>query len=343
MTNYCLSIGFATRQLAEDYTHELENLAHPSLQALSIFECAPNGLRWQIDAYYPTVDDATRSATVAISYGIALDDLAISAVEQTNWVRQSLDSLQPVQVGRFFIHGSHHRMRKPANAIGLEIEAGTAFGTGHHGTTRGCLLALQHLLRSWKPHRIVDVGCGSGILAIAAARATRRAVVAGDIDPEAVRVTRINARKNCVNLKVMRADGVDHRAIKINGPYDLVMANILASPLAAVASDFAHIVGDHGYLILSGLLWGQRQWIERVYRQFGFVPLLRLQVEGWATLVLCRRSMAKCPSHSRWALSSNRHGYTLGNHRLFDPQTRQRMSLRATPMSSRTRSSKAWS
>ena len=298
MTNHCLSIGPTTRELAENCARRLEAIAKPRIQALSISECDPTGMFWQVDAYYPSADEASRAATLAVALGFETDALTITSLEQTDWVARSLRILSPVRAGRFFVHGSHDRSLKPSNGIAIEIDAGTAFGTGHHGTTRGCLLALDHILQRRSPRRVIDIGCGSGILAIAASKATRRPVTACDIDPEAVRLTTLNARLNGAKVTAMRADGGNQRSIREGQPYDLIMANILARPLAALAPALARLAGKNRHLILSGLLTEQRQWIEQVYRPLGFMPDRRWHLEGWSTLLL-RRSTHKKTSPGR--------------------------------------------
>jgi ribosomal protein L11 methyltransferase len=298
MTNHCLSIGPTTRELAENCASRLEALARPRTQALSISECDPTGMFWQVDAYYPNADEASRAATLAVALGFETDALTITRLEQTDWVARSLRILSPVRAGRFFVHGSHDRSLIPSNAIAIEIDAGTAFGTGHHGTTRGCLLALDHLLRRESPRRVIDIGCGSGILAIAASKATHRPVTACDIDPEAVRLTALNARLNGAKVTAMRADGGNHRSIIEGQPYDLIMSNILARPLAALAPAFARLAGKNRHLILSGLLTEQQQWIEQVYRHLGFLPHRIWRLDGWSTLLL-RRLNLRHPGEGR--------------------------------------------
>ena len=165
-----------------------------------------------------------------------LTDGVIAPMPQQDWVRQSLEGLAPVTAGRFFLHGSHDRERRRPGGISLEIDAGTAFGTGHHGTTEGCLMALDRILKRRTPANILDVGCGTGVLAIAAAKATGRPALASDIDPEAVRVTLANAALNGVKPLVgsFVAAGLSHPRIAAGGPYDLIFANILARPLVAL-------------------------------------------------------------------------------------------------------------
>jgi ribosomal protein L11 methyltransferase len=177
---------------------------------------------------------------------------------------------------------------RPANSTAIEIEAATAFGTGHHGTTRGCLLALDHVLRTETPKRMIDIGSGSGILAIAYAKATRRPAWACDIDPEAVRLTRRHAQLNGTKVHAVLCEAGNRMFTARQ--FDIVMSNILARPLAALAPTVSRLSADRAWLVLSGLIAEQRPWIEYVYRQWGFFPRCRWGLEGWCTLLLRRNS-----------------------------------------------------
>src|SRR5262249_31699481 len=162
-------------------------------------------------------------------------------IDAKDWVKASQDALTPVEAGRFFVHGSHDRSRVPPNRIGIEIEAALAFGTGHHGTTRGCLLALNRIAKAKRPRRILDLGTGSGVLAIAAVRALRRRVLATDVDMSAVKTARDNARLNFAGgaITVVRANGLGARRLRDRGPFDLIFANILLEPLLRFAAPMA--------------------------------------------------------------------------------------------------------
>jgi ribosomal protein L11 methyltransferase len=280
------------RTLAEACAWHLENEIEAEAQALSLFEADAAGTAWQIEAYFACAEDAAEAArSLQAIADAAICAIAVEAVGKIDWVRQSLQGLGAIRAGRFFIHGSHDRASRPCNVISIEIDAATAFGTGHHGSTRGCLLALDRLLRGHEPKRVIDVGCGSGILAIAASRALKRRVLASDIDAEAVRITAANARLNGAAVTAVGAGGTTHPAIAAAGPYDLLMANILARPLVQLAPAFARITAKGGHLILSGLLAEQERWIASVYRVFGFMPAGRIDEEGWATLLLRRSAV----------------------------------------------------
>lgn len=212
----------------------------------------------------------------------------IEALADRNWVKESLEALPPVRAGRFVVHGRHDRDRVPANAIGIEIEAGLAFGTGHHGTTLGCLMAIERLLKQRRIRRPLDVGTGTGVLAIAAAKALHVPVVATDIDPVAVETTRENLAKNGAAglVRAVTANGADTAVVRAGAPYDLVIANILAKPLVALAPSLRPLMERGAAVVLSGLLVSQRREVEAAYRARGCVPLFRIVRDGWATLAL---------------------------------------------------------
>jgi ribosomal protein L11 methyltransferase len=194
------------------------------------------------------------------------------------------------------VHGSHDRAAVRVNDIGIEIEAALAFGTGHHGTTRGCLLALDHLAKRRRPGvktfaRILDVGTGTGVLAMAAARMFRSYVIASDIDPRAVTVARDNARANrtAPMVTIIETPGVSRRAVRRHAPFDLVFANILLGPLKGLAEPLARLVAPGGYIVLSGLLAAQAASALASYRAQGLRLERRIPLDGWVTLVLRRR------------------------------------------------------
>ena len=222
--------------------------------------------------------------------GLPAAILGTEALPQTDWVAQSLKGLAPVAAGRFYLHGSHDRPSRPLNGHPIEIDAGTAFGTGHHGTTRGCLLAFEALAKQGKPARVLDLGCGTGVLGIAAALATKTPVMASDIDPEAVRVSLLNAKANGAGalLKAVTVAGTGHRALRECAPYDVIFANILARPLIHLAPSLARLLTAHGAVILSGLTHDQERMVSAAYRNQGLHHVCRFRLEGWSTLVMAR-------------------------------------------------------
>ena len=247
---------------------------------------------WEVVLYFGSEAEAGEARTIA-----ELGNGLLAPVPQQDWVRQSLEGLAPVTAGRFFIHGSHDRHRRRPGGIALEIDAGMAFGTGHHGTTEGCLLALDHILKRRTPQAILDVGCGTGVLAIAAAKATGRPALASDIDPEAVRVTLGNAALNGVKplVSTFVAAGLSHPRIAAAAPYDLIFANILARPLVALSTGLSRALAAGGELILSGLTLEQMRWIEATYQSRGLALEARICRGNWASLVFTRPEKRKRP------------------------------------------------
>jgi ribosomal protein L11 methyltransferase len=277
----------AAHRIADALAEELD----PETSAVSVFE---DGDRWTVEAAFH--DAAGRALIAGIVTGLAGHDaareLAFSTIGTRDWVAASLDGLTPVQAGRFVVHGAHDRAQVRFNQIGIEIEAALAFGTGHHGTTRGCLLAFEALrkqARHGRNWRILDVGTGTGLLAIAAARALHVSVLASDNDPTAVSVARDNARLNHVSplFRAFTADGVDAGWIRRHR-YDLVFANILEAPLRRMSAPLSALLAPGGRLILSGLLPAHAQGVIAAYRRQGLRLQARLTLDGWVTLTMRR-------------------------------------------------------
>jgi ribosomal protein L11 methyltransferase len=258
--------------------------------ATSAFE-QPDG-RWSLAVHFRDRpdEDAVRALVEAAAGAGAAQALAFETLAPTDWVKTSLAGLVPVPAGRFTVHGAHDRARVRANRIGIEIEAALAFGTGHHGTTRGCLLALDRIVKGRRPRNILDVGTGSGVLAIAAAKTLRRPVLASDIDARSVAIARENARLNRAGayVEVMHAAGLGRHRFRRGGPYALIFANILLEPLQRLATPMARLAAPNGRVVLSGLLVGQAGAALASYRARGLVLERRIRLEGWATLVLVR-------------------------------------------------------
>ncbi len=248
--------------------------------------------RWQLAVYFRLPpDDAAVRALVRMAAGDdAAAALTFEPLAETDWVAQSLAGLAPVRAGRFVVHGAHDRAAVPANALGIEIEAALAFGTGHHGTTRGCLLALDDLAKRRRFKNVLDIGTGSGVLAIAAAKRLRVPVTASDIDRLAVDAARGNARLNGVApyITTVHAAGAHARALTKHAPYDLIFANILLGPLTRLAVPIRRLAGPRARIVLSGLLPAHANAAVTIYRAQGLVLEHRIQLEGWMTLVLRR-------------------------------------------------------
>ncbi len=251
------------------------------------------GKAWLVEAYFgfePDEDDVRRLIAVASDEDTARR-ATFGLTEKRDWVANALAGLAPVRAGRFLVHGAHDRAHVRANDVGVEIEAGLAFGTGHHGTTRGCLLLFDRLLKRRRPLATLDVGCGAGVLAIAAAKLLRRKVRLGDIDPIAVEVANANARLNGVGAycRAVVSRGVQSRDLREGAPYDVVFANILAKPLRLIAPSLASLIGPDGEAIVSGLLVADVPGVLASWRAQGFFLAARIDLEGWASLRLGRR------------------------------------------------------
>jgi ribosomal protein L11 methyltransferase len=251
---------------------------------VSAFELGERSL-WEVEAFFASPPD---EGELLRRFGVAM---RVIPIEEQNWVARSLEGLPPVKTERFFIHGAHAAHRAPANMVGLRIEASTAFGTGHHGTTRGCLLAFERLAKHRTFRNALDLGCGTGVLALAFARRTHRPVVATDIDPLAVRKTIENAKANRTpHLRVATANGFTTPLIAEHAPYDLIFANILAGPLMKLMPGIKANLAKGGRAILSGLLDEQANGILAMARAHGLRLLHRTAIDGWITLVFHRAS-----------------------------------------------------
>jgi ribosomal protein L11 methyltransferase len=252
--------------------------------------------QWRVTFYLRSDvnEDVLRDLAISAAGATAARGLRFKRIAAKDWVAESLLGLKPVAAGRFVVHGAHDRGCAPPNRFGIEIEAALAFGTGHHGSTRGCLLALDQLCKFAKARRILDLGAGSGVLAIAAAKSLRRRVLAGEIDAHAVRIARDNARLNrsVALVRVCRANGLAAADIRAGAPFDLVFANILLGPLQRLAVPLTGLVARRGRIILSGLLNSQASAARAAYPHFTLER--RITVDGWTTLVLKRASTLPC-------------------------------------------------
>lgn len=257
--------------------------------ALSAFETAPG--TWRVAAYSRTKLLApaltARLNLAAAAAGGAVIDVAERVLAERDWLAENRLAFPPLLIGRFFVHGSHHIGGAPIGTIGIAVDAAAAFGTGEHPSTRACLLALEDLARRRRFRRPLDIGTGTGILAIAAAKRLRRRVVARDRDADAVRIARHNVWRNGVGrlVRVEHMAGYQGRGLR-GRRYDLVLANILAKPLAALAADLAGRLAPGGRAVLSGLLRSQEPVVLAPHRGCGIVLERRIVVDGWSTLVL---------------------------------------------------------
>ena len=287
------------RRLADALTETFES----GEAVVAAFEDAAGG--WNVEVHFETAPDvaALRDAVATIAGPSAAQALVFETVAARDWVAASLAGLKPVSAGRFLVHGAHDRAGVPAHRVGIEVEAALAFGTGHHGTTRGCLLALdallKHGLRPARPRRgrparpaarILDIGTGTGVLAIAAAKALRGRVLASDIDRRAVDVARANARLNGVGalVDVVHAGGLSARRLRDRAPFDLVFANILLPPLKRLAAPIAQVLAPGAHVVLSGLLAAQAPAALAAYGAQGLRLAASIPLDEWVTLVLTR-------------------------------------------------------
>jgi ribosomal protein L11 methyltransferase len=271
-------------------------------EALSCFELPDSAPTpdapppWRLDGVSAREPDRERLglavSLAARAAGVAEPAVSVEREDARDWVAATHAAFPPFSVGRFHLRGSHVAAAPPAGALALVVDAATAFGSGEHPTTRGCLLALDAMARAprRRPARVLDMGCGTGILALAAARAWRRPVLAVDSDAEAVRVTAANARRNGLSgcVGALRSDGFRDGRVAAAGPYDLILANILARPLCALSRPMAAALAPGGRLVLSGLLATQETRVLAAYRRQGLALERRYPIEEWTTLVLRR-------------------------------------------------------
>jgi ribosomal protein L11 methyltransferase len=242
-----------------------------------------------VEALYTEMPDG------ALLSRLAGRDVSVSLLPDTDWIKLSQEGLPPVRAGRFFVYGAHDKGRVPHGVIPMRIEAGMAFGTGHHETTALCLGVLSDLAKAWAFAHVADIGCGTGLLAIGAAKLWKRPVIASDIDSVAVDVARENAVANGVSplVHAVVADGMVSPRLSARAPYDLILANILAGPLTRLAPQIAHAIAPRGMLVLSGLLRWQENLVLGFYRPQGLV-LRKIRRDGpWSALVLERPSASR--------------------------------------------------
>ena len=271
--------------------------------AVSSYEVPRAGLAmspdWRVQVLFdaPPDEQDWRARMTAVAAGLDIPaTIRFAHLPAQDWVRHTNTLNAPIRAGRFFLYGAHDAGRVPPGALGILLDAGLAFGTGRAPSTYGCLQAIDDLCRVSAPHRMLDMGTGSGVLAMAAAktgsRAGARAVVAADIDPVAVDVTRNNVRLNGLSARIgaLTASRPDDPRLLRAGPYDLVVANILAEPLCRMATGLSRLVAAGGHLVLSGLLAREERLIVARYRATGLSLARRIPREGWHTLVFNRRA-----------------------------------------------------
>jgi ribosomal protein L11 methyltransferase len=262
--------------------------AEPATEALtfSILEEDEDRDVWRIDAFPNEPDEQSAIGQILAKFPTLR--VVTEKLADADWLAMALSGLPPVRAGRFFVYGAHDKGLAPAGTVNLRIEAGAAFGTGHHGTTVGCLQAFHDLLKARRFERVLDVGCGTGVLAIAAARTGSPIAVGTDIDEPSVRIANENAALNGAQARFVHASGLNDPLVRNDGPYDLVFANILAPPLVALSQDIKMALKPGGIAILSGLLRTQERRVLAAYMSKGFRLVRRIHRDAWATLVLRR-------------------------------------------------------
>jgi len=245
---------------------------------------------WRAELHFLRLPDRERVCDLLRAAGADAENAVFETVAKKDWVAASLEGLMPVRVGPFVVHGAHDREKVSVNRIGIEIEAALAFGTGHHGTTQGCLAAIEKYARCRKPKRTLDLGTGTGVLAIAVARRTRRPVIASDLDPVAVRTARENARVNRAGnfIRFTKAAGTNAPLIRRNARYDLVLANILLPVLKQLARPVRPLLAPGATVVLSGLLASQASAAASIWQAQGLRLVSRQTLDGWTTLTLKR-------------------------------------------------------
>ncbi len=249
---------------------------------------------WQLDVIFEQKpeEEALKNTLIktAQMLEIAVPQYTLEPLEQKDWLKENLNSFEPVCVGQYYIYGSHIQTPPPRRKLSLKIDAATAFGSGEHFTTKGCLMAMEELSKLYRPKRILDMGCGSGILALSAALTFKTNILACDIDEESVRVTKQNAKNNGLSryVRAVSGNGYKPMIVRSRAPYDLVLSNILARPLTLMAKDLAAVLSPYGFGVLSGLLTTQESWVINAHKNVGLHLKKRYRLNGWSTLIVSK-------------------------------------------------------
>ncbi|MEL7012729.1 MAG: 50S ribosomal protein L11 methyltransferase [Pseudomonadota bacterium] len=279
-----------TQASAEALAEALERM-DPEPTGIGTFEIEDGSGLWEVGAYFQSAPDEAGLALLSALHGAK--PFVVSVVPDEDWVAKVRRELTPVEAGRFFVYGSHDADKVPKDVVPLLIEASMAFGTGHHGTTQGCLLALDHLLTTGElDGPVLDLGCGTAVLAMAAAHVMETQVLASDIDEVAVDVARANLAANGMADKVacFEAEGLDHAGIMSVAPFGLIFANILKAPLIALAPGITQSLKPGGFVVLSGILNEQADDVVEVYCQEGNTLAIRREIGEWTTTILQRKA-----------------------------------------------------
>ena len=286
MITYSAITKVNKRKHAEGLGLALEKL-DPAPSGVGVFELEDGSGEWEVGAYF--IEKPDEISLLLLENAFDAGGFVISKIPETDWVAKVKRELSPVEAGRFFVCGKHDLKKTPTDRVGLLIEASMAFGTGHHGTTKGCLLALDKILSEvTNLKNVIDIGCGTAVLAMAAAKASSAKIMASDVDPVAVEVALANLKANNLENRIdcIEAMGFEDFRIKSRGPYDLIFANILKRPLIDLAPDISGHMSSGGLAIISGILDEQAEEIIDFYQQNGLVVFDRIDIGEWVTLTV---------------------------------------------------------
>ena len=279
-----------TEPMAEAVLNALSELFGEEDYAIATQEVDEANEVWEASIYMTSADEEEIQERFSTLVAELFPDLSIEreVLPDIDWITKSLEGLKPVRAGRFLVHGSHDKDKVKPGDIGILIDAGQAFGTGHHGTTAGCLSAIDRVMKSRRVSNALDLGTGSGVLAIAVRKLAKIPVVATDIDPVAVRVAEQNTHINKVadGIHLATAPGFHHAVFRDHGPFDLIIANILARPLMKLAPELVGNLSVNGTVILSGILASQRWKVIAAYNGAGLKHIRTTWMNGWVTIEL---------------------------------------------------------
>tara|TARA_B100000886_G_scaffold272309_1_gene196259 strand:+ start:5071 stop:5940 length:870 start_codon:yes stop_codon:yes gene_type:complete len=288
MATFTALTTLLSKRNATDLGNALERLS-PEPIGVGVFELEDGSGFWEVGAYFSEKPSDVSLALLAAAF--QAEEFKISELPQIDWVSKVQRSLKPVIAGRFFVYGSHDSDKVPSNCEPLLIEASMAFGTGHHGTTKGCLLALEQIISDgFDAKNVIDVGCGTAVLAMAAARVFSANIIASDIDSVAFSVAKTNVLANGLDksIRCFEASGFSHDQIKTTGSFDLIFANILMKPLLSLAADISRYSLSGGYVVLSGILCEQAELVTNKYIKVGFSLSREIKIGEWLTLIFCK-------------------------------------------------------
>jgi ribosomal protein L11 methyltransferase len=289
MPTYTALTTLADKRAAETMTEMLENIL-PAPYGVGVFETEDGSNMFEVGGYFVEKPDYVPLALIAASMNAR--SFVISEVPDKDWVAEVRKELAPIRAGRFFLYGSHDADKVPTDCVPLLIEAALAFGTGHHGTTQGCLTALDKLaLAGFSPKAVADIGCGTAVLAMGAAKLWNVPMIASDIDTVATDTAAANLVSNGLagRVEIVTCAGFDHPRLRSQLPYDLILANILKGPLVELAPDMGKACNLEGYAILSGILNEQADDVSKSYKENGFIEVDRLIIGEWSTLTLQKK------------------------------------------------------